>query len=231
LETDILSLIPDSYATIYKDMAKKYSPEIESIKINSKEYLFLKPGDITSALATADISDSLDFPYWVKIWDASVILGEFLVATKDIQPKKTLELGAGLGVSGIIAASNGYDVTVTDYQQDILNFTRISAQLNKLDNVRCQLLDWQKPEDLGKFDLIIGSELIYHKRLFEPLINVMKKYLAPNGLIYLAQDSGRKSLKEFLELCGRDFNIGVKKRKISSNDDNIEILLIKLILK
>lgn len=231
MKADILSLIPNSYETIYKEMARKYSPEIETIKINSKEYFFLKPGDITSALSSSDIADSLDFPYWVKIWDASVILGEFLVATKDIQSKKTLELGAGLGVSGIIAADNGYDVTITDYQQDILNFSRISAHLNKLDNVRCQLLDWQKPEDLGKFDLIIGSELIYHKKLFEPLINIMKKYLAPEGIIYLAQDSGRKSLKEFLELCSIDFNIGIKKRKISSNDGHIEILLIKLTMK
>jgi len=231
LQQDILSIIPDSYKTIYNDIARKFFPEIEIVKINSKEFFFLKPGDITSVLETTDSSDSLNFPYWVKIWDASVILGEFLVATKDIQPQKTLELGAGLGVTGIIAADNGYDVTITDYQQDILNFSRISAQINKLYSLRCQLLDWHKPEDLGKFDLIIGSELIYHKRLFEPLINVMKKYLAPEGIIYLAQDSGRKSLKEFLELCSSDFNIGIKKRKISSNDGSIEILLIKLTLK
>lgn len=228
---DISSLIPQTYKTIYDELKRKYSPEIEKIQIKSKEYLFLKPGDI-SFIGQIDFDNSLNFPYWVKIWDASIVLSEFLISinenSKSTTNNKTLELGAGLGVSGIIAADNGYDVTITDYDQEILNFPRISCELNGIKTAKCQLLDWKRPDKLDEFDIIIGSELVYHKSLFEPLINVIKRHLKPNGVVYLAQDSGRKSLKEFLEMCSKDFNIAIRKRTLKTSGEKTEVLLIRL---
>ena len=47
----------------------------------------------------------------------------------------------------------------------------------------------------------------------------------------MAHDSRRKSLGQFLPLCEKDFEIGVKKVEMSSKDESFPILLTRLVKK
>jgi predicted nicotinamide N-methyase len=87
-----------------------------------------------------------DFPLWITVWEASFVLAEYL-AGLDVEPgKRFLEIGCGIGVVRIVAASFGHHVTMTEYNQDALNFARANALLNNASNLEIRELDRNRPE-------------------------------------------------------------------------------------
>jgi hypothetical protein len=60
------------------------------------------------------------------------------------------------------------------------------------------------------------------------LLNVFKKYLKPDGLIYLAHDASRKSLPLFLEQAQKDFDITLSKQIIKKPNQSITIIVNRL---
>ncbi len=225
--------IPVEVENIFKKLQNKYELEFEQVSIRGKHFRILHIKDIEPLIAGRDIfANSLDFPFWVKIWEAEVILAN-LVASLPAKPNtQILELGAGLAVAGMVAASFGHKVTITDYKDEILDFVRVSSHINKCaSNIRLELLDWLNPKDIGLFDTIIASEILFHESFFNPLLKVFKKYLKPDGTIFMTHDIRRKSLAKFLPLCEKDYDIGVKKIKLSTDDENYEILITRLLPK
>src|SRR4051812_40730751 len=86
-------------------------------------------------------------PYWAELWPSAVGLSEYLVANKSIIKGKTvLEIGGGLGLPALVAASLGADVTATDYLRDAVDFSQKNAALNGIGNIVFRTLDWRKPE-------------------------------------------------------------------------------------
>jgi len=70
--------------------------------------------------------------------------------------------------------------------------------------------------ELEKFDMIAGAEVLFRDEFFEPLLNVFKTYIKPEGTIWLAHDVGRKSLPKFLDLAKKDFDIPSSVANIST---------------
>ncbi len=226
-----MTKIPEKVMPIYRRLSKRYKLDFEDIAIRGRRFSFLHLQDIEPLIAGKDIfAHAEEFPFWVKIWESSVILADFMASVEPDEGRRILELGAGLGVTGIVAACFGHHVLLTDYQDEILDFERVSAAVNKCDeNVICKRLDWLKPADLGRFQMIIGSEILFHPKFFEPLLNVFRKYLAPDGVIYMAHDVRRKSLGQFLPLCEKEYDIAMQKRVLRSDDETIEVLLSRLV--
>lgn len=158
-----------------------------------------------------------------------MMLADLVVSQPPPEGKKLLELGAGLGAPGLAAALNGYEVTLSDYEQHILDFQKVSAAANGLDAVKFKLIDWKKPPELEKFNTIIGAEILFRDDFFAPLLKVFKKYLAPGGVIYLAHDVRRKSLPKFLELAEKEYEIAFSKRKLTSDEGEIHIIVNRLV--
>jgi len=162
---------------------------------------------------------------WIKIWEASLILADHLV--NQSQSKKILELGAGLGTIGIIAESFGYMVTSTEYDSQSLQFLMANAHINECKNIHIQQLDWHKPNIDDKFDIIIGSELIYKESDFEPLIALFRKYLLPGGEILLANEP-RKSYEPFLDVLKQWYHIEIWRKRLRASDETKTILMTRL---
>jgi predicted nicotinamide N-methyase len=140
-------------------------------------------------------------PYWAEIWPSSIALSEYL-CSKGFYGKSVLELGCGVGVVGIVAALEGAKVMMTDYEEDALKFTRMNIEKNftqeMLDSlVEVMYLDWRTPTLSEKFDLIVGSDLIYEERNHEPILNLIKQYLREDGEAILT-DPNRSTLEKFL---------------------------------
>ncbi|XP_051117173.1 uncharacterized protein LOC127241933 [Andrographis paniculata] len=106
---------------------------------------------------------------------------------------RLLELGSGTGLVGIAAAALlGADVTVTDLAHVLPNLQfNINANAASLalrgGVVKAAHLPWgdlQRMEDLDldlEYDVILGSDVVYHDHLYDPLIQTLRFFLLGNG--------------------------------------------------
>ena len=127
------------------------------------------------------------------------------------------------------AAARGCDTVLSDYQEHILDFQRVSAAASGLRNVSFELLDWLNPPEMKPFDVVVGAEIVFNEQFNEPLLNVLRKSIKPDGVIYLAHDIKRKSLPEFLKLAEKEYEISASKRRLRSLEEDKVILLNRLV--
>ena len=140
-----------------------------------------------------------EFPFWIKFWEASFVLADDLVRRPPPPGSQVLEIGAGMGLTGLFLAAFGHRVTLTDYDPDVLELLRLNADRNGLGTAVVRRLDWLAPELDGAYDLICGSEVVYQERFFDPLISLFQRHLKPGGAVYLAHNLRHDCGVRFLE--------------------------------
>lgn len=223
--------LPEKQFKLYREILKRYKVSFSPLTVRDHHLEILQVDDLEPLLAGKDpFKDVENFPFWVKLWEASLALAD-LMASLPPQPDQTLlELGAGMGAPGLAAAAAGYEVTLSDYEQYILNFQKVSAAASRVnDRVHHTLIDWLKPpQDLPQYDVIIGAEILFRETFFEPLIAIFRQYLKPGGVIYLAHDVRRKSLPKFLIQAEKDFVVAVSKRTLHTEDKELTIIVNRL---
>lgn len=217
-------------ADLAQALHRQYNTYPTEIAVAGKRLKFFQTKEIESALDGVCIGEdgSVEFPFWLKIWEASVVLANFLSRIPKDDDKKWLEIGAGMGVSGIFAAAFGHRITITDYNQDAIKFARANAALNGLENIDFALLDWTQPTVANQYDYIIGSEVIYKDELFDPLMKLFKILLSPQGTIFLAGDVRRRSPLKFFDMLKTDFEIGRSSHTLRTQDEAYMIGLYRL---
>lgn len=177
---------------ILQDIEMDYKTEIVPITVSGLSLRCLKIADldeiILERLETTDLNGA-ELPYWGKIWEASILLAAYLIAQPVVPGRQILEIGTGLGVSGLFAASCGHDVTLSDHKEEIIRFIRANTLLNNLDNVSVISVDWTQPVPNQLYDWIVGSEVVYHRSSYDSLVQFLRQSLKPNGTIFLAKST------------------------------------------
>jgi predicted nicotinamide N-methyase len=204
---------------------EQYNPETTPVKIRDKSFQFFIPRDINPFVNQDDIFDR--FPLWAKIWEASLVLADYLAGLEPRPNKKILEIGCGLGLVGIIAASFGHRVVMTEVDEHALTFARANILLNHVTNIEVMGLDWTDPMAGESFDTIVGSEIAFRETDFKPLSDLFKTYLGAGGEIVLAEGIRETSLK-FMKHLSTDYHISAKKLKLRSHDKEIPIVLARI---
>ncbi len=134
-------------------------------------------------------------PYWTEIWPSSILLAEWCAAHAEaIRGKRALDLGCGLGLVGMAAAAHGARVVGVDYELEALRHARRIAALNTSLLGECApdfvLMDWRRPAfAAGRFELVLGGDIMYESRFAAPLALFIKRVLAPQGRMLLAEPS------------------------------------------
>ncbi|MFH1215385.1 MAG: methyltransferase domain-containing protein [Pseudomonadota bacterium] len=221
--------LPEKAKNILKRIRKEYKVGFESLRIRDLDLKILQVTDLEHLLAGRDpFADVSTFPFWVKLWEASLLLSDIMASIPPQPGQRVLELGAGLAAPGLVAAARGYKVTLSDYEPHILDFQRVSAAANGLTDVDFRIIDWKNPPEIAPFDIIIGAEILFRDEFFQPLLNVFDTYLAQEGTIYIAHDVRRKSVPKFLDLAKNKYVIAVSARKMMSPDGELTILINRL---
>jgi predicted nicotinamide N-methyase len=141
----------------------------------------------------------ISFPYWSKVWPASLALAEFLILYPEwTKGKKVLELGAGLGLPSIIAAANALSVLCTDKEAGAIELAQLSAEYNRLPNFKTAVMDWNTVVADDKADLILLSDVNYEPSSFASLQNLVEQFLQ-KGHILLLSTPQRLVAKAFIE--------------------------------
>lgn len=136
-----------------------------------------------------DLGDDERLPYWAEVWPASVLLGRHILRNAEmLAGASCLDLGCGLGLTGMIASSAGARVVAFDYEWPAVRFARHNAELNGVEQPLWMLMDWRQPAlKAGAFDFIWGGDVLYEKRFFDPLIRLFRHALAPGGKIWIGE--------------------------------------------
>ena len=138
------------------------------------------------------------FPFGLLLWESAIGLGEYLYANPGIVSGKTvLELGAGVGLSGVIARSLGGIVTQTDHQKSALQLSQFNADTNGIAGIRTFIGDWRSWNHPEKYDIVIGADITYEREMHFYLERTFQSSLAPKGTLILS-DPGRPQTLEFV---------------------------------
>jgi len=204
---------------------KKYKTDSTEVKIRNRPFSFFIPRELEPFLDQNDVFHN--FPLWAKIWEPSVVLADHLSSLEPRPGKNLLEVGCGLGLVGIVAASFGHRVTMTEQDPDALNFARANALANLSPSdppIEIRRLDWNRPDLDRTFDRIVASEIIYSEKDYEPLFGLFKALLKPGGEIILAEGFRESSFNFFKEMSGH-FEMKAQKKIIRTPEKEIRIIL------
>lgn len=145
---------------------QNYLTKNETITINDIDYLirslkdrqqFYDQGQHAEALGISSATWAL----FGIVWPASRILAG-IVSTYILDDRRVLEIGCGIGLSSIILHKIGFNITASDYHP----LAKIFLDQNVIDNdllpIKFLTGNWETENPLlGKYDLIIGSDILY----------------------------------------------------------------------
>ena len=174
-------------------------------------------------------------PYWADLWASSIVLAGHLRQRPGLAGKDLLELGCGLGLSGSAAAQAGATVVMTDYEEDALEFARFNAAANldpaELSRVMFRCMDWRDPKVPGTFDVIVGADIAYERRNFEPIIALVRRLLRPGGT-FLLTDPDRDIGRDFIRMAGSaGFSASERSFPVNHRGRDLTVILSELLLK
>ncbi len=143
-----------------------------------------------------DPEDDDQIPYWAELWPAARGLAQYIWEEVEFGGARVLELGAGLGLPGLVAARKGGRVVLQDYKPEALAIAGRSAAKNLLE-VELLLADWRQFAVRERFDWIIGSDVLYNPKLNPYIAAIIENNLRPGGQLIFSHP-GRKVTHEFL---------------------------------
>ncbi|WP_243367719.1 class I SAM-dependent methyltransferase [Fundidesulfovibrio soli] len=148
-------------------------------------------------------------PYWAELWPASTLLCRWLSRNKRaISGRMCLDVGCGLGLTGIVGTWLGANVVGMDHQWPAVYFSRENAALNAVEQPMWVQMDWCAPAFKPRcFDFMWGGDIVYETRFYHPLTRLFREYLAPGGRIWLAEPKRSVSAPVWDRLAGDGFNV------------------------
>lgn len=191
-------------------LTSRFPTRIHRLKIGegaaAREIDLLAPKDpdaLLDDLPTLDRYRADDYlPYWPIIWPSGLMLAARILSA-DIATlpspadKRAIELGCGLGTTGIAAGLRGYHVTFTDYDPEAVLFAAHNAARNGIPDalIRHAHMDWRAPLP-ETFPWVLASDVLYERRLHPLLIDAISKLLAPDGEAWVS-DPNRTAAEDF----------------------------------
>ncbi len=139
--------------------------------------------------------DPAEPPYWAHLWSGARVLACAVPA----RPGRTVELGCGLGLPGLVAACRGAAVTFVDREPAPLAFVRASADATGVGRVDVVAADLTHTALRHRFELVLLAEVLYDRGAFPAMAAAIASALAPAGVALLA-DGRRIDTRAFYPL-------------------------------
>jgi protein-lysine N-methyltransferase EEF2KMT len=183
--TELLQSTPPVVSPTTDTIITYIAPGLGEVYISEQPFLLVSGG--TTGLRT---------------WEASLSLSQWLLE-QEIEESNILELGAGTGLVGILAAKKGAHVLITDGSEAVVSKLNANLELNgtKAD-VRPLWWGEQDPILNRQWDYILGADITYDEDICASLAQTYAQGLRKGGVGILAATVRNEStLQAFKNQC------------------------------
>ncbi|MFL6618262.1 MAG: class I SAM-dependent methyltransferase, partial [Povalibacter sp.] len=119
---------------------------------------------------------SAAWPIFGMIWPVGIALAEEM-SRIDVAGRRILEAGCGLALSSLVLRRRGADITAIDHHPLAHEFLIHNTQLNHLEPIPYVDAAWESSNAaLGKFDLILGSDVLYEPNHAQLLAGFIERH-------------------------------------------------------
>ena len=162
--------------------------------------------------------------YWAEIWPASVGLARCLMRGPSLAGQRALDLGCGIGIAGLAAATRGAEVTFADLSEDALDFAMFNARGVDPQRVHRRCFNWFDSTIEGSFDLLLMADVAYEERNFDPLLRHLRQCLGDGGAAWIT-DPFRAATTHFLDRLQPEFSVTCSRVDTSFEEAKFELRL------
>lgn len=202
LDADLPQPEAGAWHALEASLHERFTVVEQTLLAAGREFRLLKPRSPDELISEDDFNRDERLPYWADVWPSALSLAARLAGERG-GGRRLLELGCGAGYVSAVAASRGFEVVASDYYAEALEFTRLNCWLNRLPSPGTRLVDWRElPGDLGRFDFVVGADVLYEKAYPALVSAAFAATLAPGGLGLVA-DPGRRGAEPFQVECRR----------------------------
>lgn len=149
--------------------------------------------DPDGAAHAAGIS-SASWPLFGMVWPSARMLANAM-QTQDLAGKRILEIGCGLALASLVIHRRLGDITASDCHPLTGAFLAENLRLNALPHLKYQTGHWGRENPaLGRFDLIIASDVLYERDQPDTLSRFIDRHSADAvDVIVLDPDRGNRN--------------------------------------
>ena len=200
-----------------------YATRLHTVRLGGHDFRIRALSDLqqfadpTGSASRAGISSSL-WSLFGQIWPSGRVLAEAM-SSFDVAGKRILELGCGLGLSSLVLAHRGANVVASDHHPLAESFLAYNAGLNNLPAVTYRDLPWAVPDTtLGRFDLIIGSDILYERDHAAQIAAMMQRHASPDAEL-LVTDPGRVNSAPFSRaMAAQGYEVTERRSRFNEKD-------------
>jgi predicted nicotinamide N-methyase len=159
--------------------------------------------DPLGAAEAAGISPAC-WPLFGQVWPSAQKLADLMQAW-EFGGSRILEIGCGLALASMVVRRRGGDITASDCHPLTQAFLAANIRLNQLPDIKYATGNWGRANpQLGEFDLIIGSDVLYERSHPEQLAAFIQLHAAPHAEILIIDPdrSNRSAFHRAMALLG-----------------------------
>jgi predicted nicotinamide N-methyase len=161
---------------------------------------------------------SANWSLFGQVWPSGRVLAQTMSAI-DVAGRRVLELGCGLGLASLVLHRRKADVTASDHHPLAEEFLTYNAALNGLPAPAYLDLAWTLPQPaLGRFDLIIASDVLYERGHAQQLAHLVEQHGTVSSQV-LITDPGRGNSGAFTTaLIGQGYAVAEVRSAFDDGD-------------
>lgn len=168
-----------------------YEVRLQSVEVTGGENLEIRSlldrlqySDPDGLAAAAGISPA-SWPLFGQVWPSSQVLAG-LMQHWQMDGHRFLEIGCGLALASLVLHRRGGDVTASDCHPLAETFLIENVRRNLLPPMKYSTGNWlRQNRALGRFDVLIGSDLLYERDHPEQLADFIERHAMPSADIMI----------------------------------------------
>lgn len=191
--------LSQGYAVRFVDIPVTHEADLKIRALLDRQQYYDPDG-----LAAAEGISAATWPLFGQVWPSAQKLAD-LMHDWDIRGHHILEIGCGLALASLVIHRRHGDVTASDCHPLTSTFLRVNLSLNHLPPLPYYTGNWGHDNgNLGKFDLIIGSDVLYERNHPAQLAGFLQHHATPKAQILIIDPnrSNRAAFNRYMHESG-----------------------------